>query len=575
MVQPALVLLHAPSIYDFREMTILRGPISDLVPSSSVFEMYPIGFTSIANHLENYGYPVRVINLAARMLHDAEFDVETFILDLPEPYIYGIDLHWLPHAHGAIEVARLLKKYHPNVPVLFGGFSATYFHQALLAYSEVDFVLRGDATEDALRQLLRALERGEALTGVPNLTWRDSKGEIQVNPLIYQPNTLDSIEYDFRRMMISSMRDRDLLGYLPFQGWLQYPIMPAISCHGCVMNCVGCGGSAFAFQHLHDRQEPIFRSPEKLAEDVFHIASVSNAPIFILGDIRQAGHNYAHRFLSAVRGVDVPIVVELFSPAEPSFVKKLAEALPRFSLEMSIESHDPVVRHAYGKPFSNKAFEETIRCVMDYGVQRVDVFFMSGLPEQDYASVMASADYASHLLKRFGTDQRLRPFIGPLAPFVDPGSLAFEQPEKHGYRLFYRSFDEHRQALLQPSWQFTLNYETQWMNRHQIVHSTYDSCLRFAEIKAEFGLVGAREAEQVINTLRLGKQLALTIEAIYEKGAYAEIDSLKSEVDKVNWVQGSGEKQELKFLYKYSPFKWHRVVWLLMKARWAAFLQHD
>ena len=156
---------------------------------------------------------------------------------------------------------------------------------------------------------------------------------------------------------------------------------------------------------------------------------------------------------------------------------------------------------------------------------------MNGLPKQDYTSVMATAEYANQLLRRFGTDQRLRPFIGPMAPFVDPGSLAFERPKKHGYRLFYRNFEEHRQALLEPSWQFTLNYETQWMNRHQIVHSTYDSCLRFAEIKAAYGLITSHEAEQVIGTLKKGKQLALTIEKLREKKAYAEIDLLRPEVN--------------------------------------------
>ena len=107
--------------------------------------MYPIGFTSIANQSQNYGYRVRVINLAARMLQDPEFDVEDCISKLPEPYVFGIDLHWLPHAHGAIEIARLVKKYHPSVPLLLGGFSATYFHETLMTYPEIDFVLRGDA----------------------------------------------------------------------------------------------------------------------------------------------------------------------------------------------------------------------------------------------------------------------------------------------------------------------------------------------------------------------------------------------------------------------------------------------
>ena len=36
-----LVLLHAPSVYDFRTSVIMHGPIADAVPSTNEFEMYP------------------------------------------------------------------------------------------------------------------------------------------------------------------------------------------------------------------------------------------------------------------------------------------------------------------------------------------------------------------------------------------------------------------------------------------------------------------------------------------------------------------------------------------------------
>ena len=49
---PDLILLHAPSVYDFRKKSILYGPVSDLIPSTTAFEMYPIGWASMASHLE-------------------------------------------------------------------------------------------------------------------------------------------------------------------------------------------------------------------------------------------------------------------------------------------------------------------------------------------------------------------------------------------------------------------------------------------------------------------------------------------------------------------------------------------
>ena len=115
-----LVLLHPPSVYDFRQKTILYGPVSDLIPPSPVFEMYPIGFTTIAEYLERAGYKVRIVNLAVRMLNDKNFDAEKMIKRLKSP-VFGIDLHWLVHSHGAIEVAKIVKRCHPEAKVIIGG----------------------------------------------------------------------------------------------------------------------------------------------------------------------------------------------------------------------------------------------------------------------------------------------------------------------------------------------------------------------------------------------------------------------------------------------------------------------
>ena len=158
MADPDLILLHAPSVYDFRKEAILYGPVSDLVPSTPVFEMYPIGFTTMAEYLERAGLHTRIINLAVRMLDDAGFDVEDQLRKL-DPVAFGIDLHWLPHAHGSIEVARIVKRLHPQRPVIFGGFSSTYFHQELILDPAVDFILRGDSTEVPLLALMQYLRR--------------------------------------------------------------------------------------------------------------------------------------------------------------------------------------------------------------------------------------------------------------------------------------------------------------------------------------------------------------------------------------------------------------------------------
>jgi B12-binding domain/radical SAM domain protein len=518
MPQADLVLLHAPSVYDFRKKSILYGPVSDLVPSTPVFEMYPIGLTTIAEYLERHGFRVRIVNLAVRMLNSDRFDAEKLIQKL-EPVAFGIDLHWMPHAHGAIEVARICKKHHPDIPVLFGGFSSTYYHEELVSRPEADFVVRGDSTEEPVLELMRHLTGHPdalPLAELPNLTWREANGTVRANEITYSPGDLDHVLIDYSYVVKAVARYRDLASFVPFKGWLGYPITAALSVRGCTHNCRTCGGSATTFAALHNRRRPAYRAPEDLAQDIRNIARFSKGPVFILGDIRQPGDEYADRFLRAIHGYQGPVIVELFDGADRDFVRRLSRAMPNWTLEISLESHSEEVRAAFGRPYKNAPIEDTMRYALEAGVRRLDVFFMIGLPKQDYQSVMDTVDYCQYLVKELdrGPDRRLIPFISPLAPFLDPGSPVFENPERHGYRFFARTLEEHRQALVQPSWKYVLNYETEWMNRDQIVDSTYEAGLRLNRLKAHNGLVEPAQADRTEARILRARRLIVQVDDI-------------------------------------------------------------
>jgi B12-binding domain/radical SAM domain protein len=542
MSQADLVLLHAPSVYDFRKKSILYGPVSDLVPSTPVFEMYPIGLTTIAEYLERHGLRVRIVNLAVRMLNSDRFDAEKLIQRL-QPVAFGIDLHWMPHAHGAVEVARLCKKIHPDIPVMFGGFSATYYHEELVRRPEVDFVVRGDSTEVPVLQLMQHLTRSPSaptLSEIPNLTWQEPDGTVRANELTYSPDNLDHVLIDYSYVVRAVARYRDLSSFVPFKGWLGYPITAALSVRGCTHHCRTCGGSAAAFATLHKRRRPAYRAPEDLAQDIRNIARFSKGPVFILGDIRQAGQEYADRFLRAIHGYQGPVIVELFDAADRDFIRQLAESMPNWTLEISLESHSEEVRAAFGRPYKNAPIEDTMRYALEAGVKRLDIFFMIGLPKQDYQSVMETVDYCEYLMHDLdqGSPRRLIPFISPLAPFLDPGSPVFENPERYGYRFFARTLEEHRQALVQPSWKTVLNYETEWMNRDQIVDSTYEAGLRLNRLKAKYGLVSPVQAERTEARILKARRLSAQVDdimSIQDAGRQAKLlRAIKSQVDRAN-----------------------------------------
>lgn len=517
MSESDLILLHAPSVYDFRERPVLFGPISDVVPSTQVFEMYPIGFMTILEHLQRHGYSVRIMNIALQMLLRRRFDVGKLVRSL-KPAAFGLDLHWLAHAQGSLEIAELIKKTHPNIPIIFGGLSASYYHEELIRYPQVDYVVRGDSTEEPVRLLIESIKEGKSPEHVPNLTWKNDS-DVVVNDLSHVPADLDGISFDYRNIMKSCARHFDIVGHLPFKMWFRYPILAALSVRGCIHNCVPCGGSADAYRRLCGRATPAYRSPELMARDMGTISRYMRAPIIVLGDITQAGDKHVKNLLAAVKKENLKnhVALEFFSPPGRELLEMVADAIPKFNVQISPESHDENVRRAFGRAYTNDQFERSVADALDVGCRRVDVFFMIGLPGQTRHSVSETVRYCGDLMKRYygsGGSGRFHPYISPLAPFLDPGSMAFEEPEKYGYTLFYRTLEEHRKALLAPSWKNTLNYETRWMTRAEIVEATYEAALGLNSLKLEYGLVGRREGTRIAERIERERLLLRGIDRI-------------------------------------------------------------
>jgi B12-binding domain/radical SAM domain protein len=464
-----------------------------------------------------------------------------------------------------------VKKNHPEAKVVFGGLSSSYFYKELLRYPEIDYVLRGDSTEEPLRQLMGCIKRGVEPEAVPNLVWRDSQGKLQENPFSHVPTDISNIMVGhYKRIIRSVIRYRDLASYVPFKGWARYPIMAVFTCHGCTENCVICGGSAAAFRNFYYREKPVFRSPELVIKDVKQIESFSRGPIFILGDLCQAGEDYAYEVLRLLRKERVKnqFILELFSPAPGEFIHQMGLSCPNFCLEISPETHDPELRKASGRYYSNEDLEQTIADAFDAGCRRMDVFFMIGLPKQTPQSVMDTIDYCGHLMERFRGDKRLSLFIAPLSPFLDPGSLGFEQPERYGYRILFRSLEEHRQALLSPSWKYSLNYETEWMNRHQIADTAYEAIRRLNHLKVKYGNIPHKLAEAGEHRIQAAREMMHHIDDLIANGNLEEeLPLLKPMVERINAYPVSEKKQlELPLgLVKLKPW---RSLWSWVTGQW-------
>jgi hypothetical protein len=295
--------------------------------------------------------------------------------------------------------------------------------------------------------------------------------------------------------------------------------------------------------------------------DIKQIERFSRGPIFVLGDLFQNGEDYGYEILHRLRkeGMKNQLIFELFSPVPKDFLEQMSLASPNFCLEISPESHDYEIRKACGRNYTDEAFERTIEDALDVGCGRMDVFYMTGLPKQDVKSVIDTVDYCDYLMEKFRGDKRLGLFLAPISPFLDPGSIGFENPDKFGYKVLFKSLEEHRRALASPSWKDSLNYETEWMTREQIADSAYEAIMRLIRFKEKHGIVSKELADVGVKRLEAGRDMMHRIETVLQEAdSEEELLRLKPEVDGINAFPVS-EKIQLELpvgFLKFRVFNW-------------------
>lgn len=500
-----MILVHAPSVYDFRERDdVLFAYLSnsDSVHVSSIFEMPPVGILALDQHLRREGYKTQFFNVASRMLNDPEFSVEEFFRQAKADII-GFDLHWLVHCHGVLELAKLYKEIQPSAKVVVGGISSTFYHEELVTYPQIDYVIRGFDTLLPLEKLLAAKGSCDALVDVPNLTWKHN-GDIHINEMSYVP-AVYSAAVDWAQVFSSNRK-----GMTPYN-----LVVPQA---GCEYNCKWCGGGSYFYRNYMGlkKETRVQKTPEMLQAELKTItdAGVHNHTITMI----DFWHQYPNLFQAAESVFfDESISSVHFSLHRLPKVemgRRMAEPVNAI-IELSPDSHDMEVAKASGRGFySMEEMEEFMDALID-DIYSFEIYFMLGLPKQTAENILETVDYCEHLLRKY-QGKRVIPFICPMLPFLDPGSEIFDHPEKFGYRLFHHSIEDHRNALINLNWKNRLNYETEWLSRKELVDISYESVRRLTILKSQYGMLPKGVSRGIVDLIDSTRALLREID-IYQE----------------------------------------------------------
>src|SRR5688500_805740 len=493
-----LLLIHAPAYFDFRGRGDIYFPYlstSGDVPITPLYEYFPVGFKTLQRFLTERGHDVKIINLSTVLLRFPHIDVNALLKSI-RARLFGIDLHWMVHVQGSLKIAELLKSIHPDVPVIFGGISSTYYADELIRYPFIDMVMRGYNTLEPMSGLLRALKGDRQFRGVENLLWKDSKGELVDNKMSYLPDTY-SCGIDWSTIPQESIKQT-------------LPILEVLSTQnaGCSYNCGWCGGSREAFRRIYKsppEKRAMARKP--MDEIAYEFATMNRIPnqkqyhFYSVGSYNEPKSSMK-MFLAQVAAASFKsISYEQFHLTPDDVLKEMADANKRTFITLSPESHDMKVATLAGRGvYSPEEMETWIGKALDSGIYGIDVWYFIGMPEQDEKSVWGSVDYCHRLLKMV-KGKRVTPLLCPMIPLLDPACTFFEFPEAHGYKVFHRTVEEHRRGMESASLINRTNYETNWLSRRDLTMVGYEAVKRLTQLKGDTGFLPGSMAQAVIKKI--------------------------------------------------------------------------
>jgi clorobiocin biosynthesis protein CloN6 len=274
---------------------------------------------------------------------------------------------------------------------------------------------------------------------------------------------------------------------------------------GCAYNCGWCGGSREAFRRVFTKKPSMARKPvEEIAyefETMSRIPGVEDYHFYSVGSYNETRHGMEH-FLDRVAETGFKsISYEQFKLTPEPTLRRMVQANPRTTITLSPESHDPRVAKLSGRGvYTNDEMEAWVGKALDIGVHEIDIWYFIGMPEQDERSVMETVDYCERLLRLF-RGARVNPMLCPMVPFLDPASTFFEHPDEHGYRVFYRTAQEHRRGMERASLINRINYETRWLSRSDLVHVGFGAIRRLMQAKADARLLPASWIRRYIDKI--------------------------------------------------------------------------
>lgn len=324
----------------------------------------PLSILNIAAPLYEDGYEVILVD--ERLNEDPEGDLLKAVDGALCIGVSTITGHQLKRA---IHFSRLIKKSHPEVPIIWGGYHPSLLPEQTAAEDYVDAVVKGQG-ERTFQEIVSRLEEGRSFDGVYGVTYRNEKNEVVSNPDRLQENVDNFPRAPYELLDVERFfeknKGRHALQYSSSQGCPQ-------KCTFCVEPKVFGGWSGRGAEKMVNEIEVLYRR-----YNVEHI-SFSDANFSV--DVDRV-EKMCHLLLE--RGIDITWTITARSDQlvkiDPG-VFALMRAAGCNKVEIGVESGSASILDFVNKNTTTEKAIASNKILQEAGIQGV-YSFMVGFPKE-------------------------------------------------------------------------------------------------------------------------------------------------------------------------------------------------
>jgi len=347
----------------------------------------PLGLAYIAAMLEKNDWNVKILDCLASSFNLAKLAKS---IRAYKPNVIGVSC-LTANRFDAFTTVTLAKEASPDSVICMGGPHVSLAAEDTLKHIQaIDMVIRGEG-EFTMTDLVQTIEKGESLSKVLGISWRDSENNIIRNPSRPPIENLDKLPFPARHLLPLNRYALHYMCYMPDN--VQGKIFSLMASRGCLYNCSFCQTPSLWGRRIR------YRSVQNVISEIEHCMNTFGYKAFRFhDDTLTTDRKWIIRFCDELtrKGIDAPWNLSgRVNLVDEQILEEMKKA-GCYSIAFGIESGDPYILKNINKGTTVKQVEDAVKLTKKAGILPFG-YLMTGNPGENEETLLKTLELANRL----------------------------------------------------------------------------------------------------------------------------------------------------------------------------------